>query len=254
MLAVDLAGRIAFVTGAGRGIGFAIAEVLRDAGARVIINDRYQSDADRAAAKIGAGCLAIAGNVADEDECAAMLGRCVELTGSLDILVNNAGVASPVKRTTQQVLEEWQKVIDVNVRGTFLMSRAAARIFSAARSGCIVNIGSVAGLGAIPASNDYSVSKAAIAMMTRTMATDLGRFGIRVNCVAPGFCDAPMLHELLNGDTAAAEASRRRIPLARFGNPAEIGHAVAFLCSDLASYMTGSVIPVDGGWLANGGA
>lgn len=254
MLAVDLAGQTALVTGAGRGIGFAIAEVLREAGARVIVNDRRQADAERAAAKLGTDCLAIAGNVADEDECAAMLARAVELAGNLHILVNNAGVASPVRRTTQQILEEWQKVIDVNVRGTFLMSRAAAQIFCTARRGCIVNIGSVAGLGAIPASNDYSVSKAAIAMMTRTMATDLGRFGIRVNCVAPGFCDAPMLHELLNGDTSAAEASRRRIPLGRFGDPTEIAHTVAFLCSDLARYMTGSVIPVDGGWLANGGA
>ena len=254
MLTVDLDGQTPVVTGAGRGIGFAIAEVLREAGARVIVNDRRQADAERAAAKLGADCLAIGGNVADEDECAAMLSRAVELAGNLHILINNAGVASPVRRTTQQILEEWQKVIDVNVRGTFLMSRAAARIFCTAHRGCIVNIGSVAGLGAIPASNDYSVSKAAIAMMTRTMATDLGRFGIRVNCVAPGFCDAPMLHELLNGDTRAEEASRRRIPLGRFGDPAEIAHAVAFLCSDLARYMTGSVIPVDGGWLANGGA
>jgi NAD(P)-dependent dehydrogenase (short-subunit alcohol dehydrogenase family) len=86
------------------------------------------------------------------------------------------------------------------------------------------------------------------------MAADLGRAGIRVNCVAPGFCDAPMLHELLAGDTDAAEASRRRIPLGRFGEPTEIGHAVAFLCSDLARYMTGAVVAVDGGWLANGGA
>lgn len=254
MLAVDLAGRIAFVTGAGRGIGLAIAEVLRDAGARVIVNDRRQEDAELAAAKIGADSLAIGGDVADEDDCTAMLSRGVDLAGGLHILVNNAGVAAPVRRTTQQLLTEWQKVIDVNVRGTFLMSRAAANVFSAARSGCIVNIASVAGLGAIPASNDYSVSKAAIAMMTKTMAADLGRFGIRVNCVAPGFCDAPMLHELLNGDTNAAEASRRRIPLGRFGLPTEIGHAVAFLCSDLARYMTGSVVPVDGGWLANGGA
>ncbi|NBU25727.1 MAG: glucose 1-dehydrogenase [Gammaproteobacteria bacterium] len=254
MLAIDLSGRVALVTGAGRGIGFAIASVLRDCGARVVINDRGADEADRAAAALGSGTIALAGDIADEDVCDALPGRCVAAAGRYDILVNNAGVAAQMRRTVKQSLADWQRTMDVNVRGTFLMSRAAARHFTAARSGCIVNIASVAGLGAIPASNDYSVSKAAIAMMTRTMAADLGRVGVRVNCVAPGFCDAPMLHGLLAGDAEAAEANRRRIPLGRFGEPAEIGHAVAFLCSDLARYMTGAVVAVDGGWLANGGA
>lgn len=254
MLAIDLSGRVALVTGAGRGIGFAIAAVLRECGARVIVNDRGAEEAARAAAALGAGTLALAGDVTDEGVCDGLPERCVAAAGRYDILVNNAGVAMQPRRTVKQSSADWQRTMDVNVRGTYLMSRAAARHFTAARAGCIVNIASVAGLGAIPASNDYSVSKAAVAMLTRTMAADLGRAGIRVNCVAPGFCDAPMLHELLAGDTDAAEASRRRIPLGRFGEPTEIGHAVAFLCSDLARYMTGAVVAVDGGWLANGGA
>lgn len=254
MLPIDLSGRVALVTGAGRGIGFAIASVLRDCGARLVLNDRSSDSLSDAAGKLGAHSIVLPGDVSDETFCDSVPRLCVESAGRLDILINNAGVAAPVRRTVNQSLSEWQKVIDVNVRGTFLMSRAAARHFSSVRSGCIVNIASVAGIGPIPASNDYSVSKAAVAMMTRTMAADLGRFGIRINCVAPGFCDAPMLHELLNGDSVAEDASRRRIPLGRFGEPEEIGHAVAFLCSDLARYMTGAIVPVDGGWLANGGA
>lgn len=254
MLSLDLSGQVALVTGAAQGIGFAIAAVLRDCGARLVVNDLHPEDAARAATALGAQALAVAGDVSDAADSAAVIARGLGAAGRLDILVNNAGVAARMRRTVDQSSADWQRTIDVNVRGTFLMSRAAAQHFTTVRAGCIVNIASVAGLGAIPASNDYSVSKAAVIMMTRTMAAELGRTGIRVNCVAPGFCDAPMLHDLLQGDEAAAEGARRRIPLGRFGEPVEIGHAVAFLCSDLARYMTGAVVAVDGGWLANGGA
>ena len=253
MLAVDLSGQVAFVTGAARGIGLAIAATLQACGARVIVNDLDATAAAGAAAGLGTGALAIAGDVASEADCESMAAAAVAAAGGLHILVNNAGLGAPLRRTAQQELTDWQRVMDVNLRGTFLMSRAAVRVFTASGRGSIVNIGSVSGLSPMPASNDYGVSKAAVAMLTRTMAADVGRIGIRVNCVAPGFCDAPMLQELQNANAALGESYRKRIPLRRFGAPAEIGNVVAFLCSDLASYVTGAVVAADGGWLANGG-
>jgi NAD(P)-dependent dehydrogenase (short-subunit alcohol dehydrogenase family) len=253
VLAIDLNGRVALVTGAARGIGLAIATQLRDCGARVVVNDLHPDATRRAAATLGADALAVPGDVTSEAACEAVVATAVAGAGGLDILVNNAGVGAPLRRTGEQLSEDWQRVMDVNLRGTFLMSRAAIRKFSDARRGSIVNVGSVAGIAPTPASNDYGVSKAAVAMMTRTMAADVGRIGIRVNCVAPGFCEAPMLQEITDSNAGLGEAYRKRIPLRRFGEPAEVGTIVAFLCSDLASYITGAVIPADGGWLANAG-
>jgi NAD(P)-dependent dehydrogenase (short-subunit alcohol dehydrogenase family) len=250
-LAIDLSGRTALVTGAARGIGFGIAEMLARAGARVAVNDISLDDATSAAARIGPSALAIAGDVSSETDADAIIAA-ANAQGDLDILVNNAGVSEPLAGIRRQQVEDWQRVIDVNLRGTYLMCRALARARTG-RPGAIVNIASVAGLAGFPASHGYGVSKAAIVMLTKTLACEFARYHVRVNAVAPGVIDAPMLAEI-SSTPASHAALLQRVPMGRLGGTHEIGATVAFLCSDAASYITGAIVPVDGGWLAWGGA
>ena len=247
--------RVALVTGGARGIGLAVARGFLARGHAVALLDIDAATlaATEAALDEPARVLAIVGDVSSAPDVARAMAAVAARFGRLDALVNNAGIAV-FKPTLQTTHEEFSRVLAVNLHGAFLCTQAAAPLMQQGGGGAVVNIASISGLRASTLRVAYGTSKAGLIHLTKQHAVELGTVGIRVNCVAPGFCDAPMLHELLNGDTRAEEASRRRIPLGRFGDPAEIAHAVAFLCSDLARYMTGSVIPVDGGWLANGGA
>ncbi|GGC53460.1 SDR family NAD(P)-dependent oxidoreductase [Chelatococcus reniformis] len=251
---LDLNGRTALVTGAAGGIGLAIAARLQSLGARVALADRDESRLARAAESLGPSALAITGDIATEAGAAALTARAIEALGSIDTLVNNAGVAEPIARTVDQQLADWQRVIDVNLRGTYLMCRAvAAHILARKIPGAIVNIASVAGLGGIPSSNGYGVSKAAVVHLTKNLACEWAPRGLRVNCVAPGYIDAPMAHEMFADTRVDRAAIERRLPMHRLGEAGEIANAVAFLASDAASYITGVTLPVDGGWCAYGG-
>lgn len=253
MTSGSLDGRVALVTGAASGIGYGIAAALAQAGARVAINDIAPDAATTAAARLGGNAFPAAGDVSDEGSAETVVTQVVAQAGMIDILVNNAGVPQPLVRLTDLELTDWQKVIDVNLRGNFLMSRAAGRVMIGQKRGAIVNVASVAGLTAFPGSHAYGVAKAGVAMMTQTLATELGVRGIRVNAVVPGVIEAPMLGAIATTDNARATIIER-VPLGRLGTPAEIGQAVAFLASDAASYINGILLPVDGGWLAYGGA
>lgn len=249
---ISLEGRVALVTGAAAGIGFGIATILTRAGARIAINDVDAVAAEAAAEKIGGGAFAVPGNVAVETEASAIIAAVLEAADRLDILVNNAGVPQPITGLTSFPVDAWQRVLDVNLRGTFLMSQAAAREMIEHRRGTIINISSITGLAAIPGSHAYGVSKAGVAMLTQTLASELAHHNIRVNAVAPGVIAAPMLAKMgVNAERIATIEGR--VPMGRLGEPDEIGHAVAFLASDLSSYTTGAVLPVDGGWLAFSG-
>lgn len=247
---IDLRGRVALVTGAARGIGFGIAQMLTEAGAIVAVNDLDAAAAQQAAARLDGPSFAAPGDVSTEAGAHEIIAAVTDRGGGLDCLVNNAGLAAPLVRLADLRVDDWQKVMDVNLKSALLMSQAAA---VAMKGGAIVNIASVAGLVAFPASHAYGVSKAALVMLTMTLATELARRDIRVNAVAPGVVDAPMLEAIIRGPDAAA-ALCARVPLGRPGRAEEIGRAVAFLCSDAASYITGAVLPVDGGWQAFGGA
>ena len=247
---IELSGRTALVTGAGRGISFGIAQVLAEAGATVVVNDLDIRSAQDAAARLGGKCFAVPGNVTSDNEACAIVANVVDRQSSLDFLVNNVGVAAPLVPLSALHIEDWQRVVDVNLKGTLLMSQAAATVMT---GGAIVNIASVAGLVAFPTSHAYGVSKAAVVMLTMTLATELARRGIRVNAVAPGMIDAPMFGAMLRA-ASDADTLTARIPMGRLGSADEVGRAVAFLCSDAASYITGVVLPVDGGFQAFGGA
>ncbi|MBB6427902.1 NAD(P)-dependent dehydrogenase (short-subunit alcohol dehydrogenase family) [Sphingopyxis sp. JAI128] len=238
------------MTGAARGIGFGIARMLAEAGATVAVNDLDAVPAEEAAAQLGGDCFAVPGNVTSEAAAHPIVAGVVDRGHDLDFLVNNAGVAAPLVPLADLSSEDWQHVIDVNLKGAFLMSQAAAAVM---RGGCIVNVASVAGLVGFPASHAYGVSKAAVVMLTKTLATELARRRVRVNAVAPGLIEAPMLDVMIR-NSEDSDALAARIPMGRLGSAEEVGRVVAFLCSDSASYITGAVLPVDGGWQAFGAA
>lgn len=249
---IDLSGKTALVTGGASGIGLAIASQLAAAGACVAINDIDANAAEGAAARVGRGSFAAPGDVSDSAAVDSMVAA-VRTRGAIDILVNNAGVAQPLVSIARLTPEDWQRVIDVNLRGAYLVSRAVYGDMKPRKAGVIVNIASITGLVGFPGSHAYGVSKAAIVMLTQTLACEFARHAIRVNAVAPGLVAAPMLDRMSQDGERLPELVSR-VPLGRLGEPEEIGGTVAFLCSDLAAYITGAVLPVDGGWLAFGGA
>lgn len=245
----DLAGKVVLVTGGGRGIGAAIAALARQSGAQAVVCDL----ADAGEGGLPEDILRLTGDVTSAEACDRVVRETVARFGRIDVLVNNAGILEASRSTLKQDVAHWQQVIDVNLRGTFQMSLAAAPVMAGQGGGAIVNIGSVVGQTGFRASNAYGVSKAGVAMLTKTLSVDLGGRGIRVNAVAPGFVETAMTADLRGATKVARDAYIRRIPLGRFAQPGEIAEAVVFLASDNASYVTGAVLPVDGGYLAFGG-
>ncbi|MGX9391474.1 SDR family NAD(P)-dependent oxidoreductase [Nitrobacteraceae bacterium UC4446_H13] len=253
-MSARLDGTVSLVTGAAGGIGLAIARRLAADGARVVIADRDTARLQTAIAELSNDAVALVADISSEAGVDAMIADAVARLGQLDILVNNAGLAEPIARTVDQELADWERVIDVNLRGTYLACRAFGRHVLPRRvGGAIVNIGSVAGLGGIPSSNGYGVSKAAVAHLTRNLACEWATKGIRVNCVAPGYIEAPMAIEMFANVHVDRSRIEQRLPMQRLGQADEIAAAVSFLVSKDASYITGVTLPVDGGWCAYGG-
>ena len=245
-----LTGRVAVVTGAGRGgrgIGRGIAVALAAAGADVVITARTNiADAEAVAAEciaLGVKAMAVVADIVDEASVEALFKTTMESFGRVDILVNNAGITRDTLLLRMSV-DQWDSVIDANLKGAFLCSRAASKIMLRQKSGRIVNIASVNGLRGSAGQTNYSASKAGLIGFSRSLAKELASRGITVNVVAPGFIDTQMT-DSFEGD--AREQLLKTIPLGRFGQAEDVGAAVAFLASNAASYITGQVLTVDGG-------
>lgn len=247
-----LRGKRILVTGGASGIGLAGAAMFTRMGASVVISDRNEPELQRAAATCGAAGV-VAGDVTVEADCQAMVEAAVDTLGGLDGLFHSAGVSDKVARISDLSAEEWQHIVDVNLRGTFLIAKAIGPVFLAQKSGAVVNVASAYGLGAAPRRHAYAPAKAGVVQMTRTLACEWAIDGIRVNALAPGYIKTPMVDSLLQGGRFGVERIEGRTPLGRFGEPDEIANAAAFLLSDMASYITGVTLPVDGGWMAFSG-
>jgi len=251
---MDLKGKVAIVTGARRGMGKTHALALAKAGAKVVVADISSEDCEAVAAeikKVKGEAIAVKCDVSKKEEVEEMVKKTVEKFGKVDILVNNAGICQ-FKPFLELTEEEWDRTININLKGYFLCAQAAAKEMVKQKSGAIVNIASIAmgqvGVG-FPAITHYCASKGGIVAMTEAMALELAPYNIRVNAVAPGAIDTPMI-DPLKVDPKTMEGTLARVPLHRVGEPEEVSNLVLFLASDASSYMTGSTVVIDGGWLA----
>lgn len=256
---VDLQGKVAVVTGGANGIGRAIVQALADNGAQVVIVDIEGQTAQNAADEVAAGggaCMALAGDVSDQAAMEGVVAKVMERLGHLDILVNNAGINTKRDRAPihQYAVEDWDAILRVDLTGVFITSRAAIPAMLKSGGGRIVNISSIAGLVPLRLQTGYVAAKAGVANLTRSMAIELGRQGILVNAVAPGSTLTRGTEALFYGKDGAytenAASLISHIPLGRPGRTEEIAATVLFLVAPEASYITGAVIPVDGGWIA----
>jgi 3-oxoacyl-[acyl-carrier protein] reductase len=244
-LAIDLTGKVALVTGSTRGIGRSIAATLAAAGARVAVVGRDATVAQQVAAELGEGHAGFGCDVSDPAQVTALVGAVETQMGSCDILVNNAGI------TRDNLMlrikdDDWDAVLDANLRSAFVAIRAASRGMMKRRWGRIINITSVVGLMGNKGQANYAASKAGLIGLTKSVAKELASRNIVCNAVAPGFIQTDMTDAMTPEARAALQG---QIPLERLGAPGDVAQAVAFLASDMAAYMTGQVLVVDGGLL-----
>jgi len=243
MRTIDLAGKVAFVTGSTRGIGLAVARTLHAAGARVAVVGRDAARAQDVAAGLGAGTTGVGCDVADAAQVAEAITAAEQALGPIDILVNNAGL------TRDNILlrlseADWDAVLDANLKGAFLTMRAVTKGMMKRRSGRIINITSIVGIIGNKGQANYAASKAGLIGLTKSAAREYASRGILINCIAPGFIDTDMTAAL---PEEARKVLLEQIALGRLGSPDDIANTVLYLASDLAGYVTGQVLVVDGG-------
>ncbi|MBL7210001.1 MAG: glucose 1-dehydrogenase [Dehalococcoidia bacterium] len=243
-----LVDRVAIVTGAGRGIGKAIALGLADFGANVVVAARTTSDIESTASEIekkGKKALAISTDVRLSDQVSSLVDKTVKEFGRIDILVNNAGTGFQI--STMKMSEGgWDAVIRENLKSVFLCSQAASKVMMAQKKGTIISIASVAGLSAHTVNAAYGAAKAAIISLTKTMAIDLAKYNIRVNAIAPGWIGTSGTMQLFGAQPEAIN----QIPLTRWGQPEDIVGGAIYLASDASLYVTGETIVIDGGLMS----
>lgn len=250
-----LKGKVALITGGSLGLGKATAILFAQEGAAVVITGRTEKtlqDAASEAESKGVKIEYLVSDVAKEDDCKSAVEETVKRHGRVDILFNNAGVLSGAP-THETAIEEWDRIFSINVRGTFMMSKFTIPHMLAAGGGCIVNNSSVLGLKAVAGFTSYVSSKGAVTQLTRAMALDYAGQGIRVNAICPGAIVTPMVTNIIDSmeDKQAAEDLLTSFhPVGRMGEPEEVAKAMLFLCEDGVGFMTGTMLSVDGGWIA----
>jgi NAD(P)-dependent dehydrogenase (short-subunit alcohol dehydrogenase family) len=245
----SLTDRIALVTGGSRGIGRAIALGLAKAGVHLVICSRKLPDLEEVASEIaaqGRQVLPLSVNVRNKDELADLVQKTMDRFGRIDILVNNAGTNPYFGPIIDMEERAWDVTMNTNVKACFLLSQLVGKIMMEQKGGSIINVSSTGGLKASETLGVYSISKAALIMLTKVLAVQLGKYGIRVNAIAPGLVRTEFSRELW-ADEARLENTMKRSPLGRIAAPEEMAGAVVFLASDAASYVTGHVMVLDGG-------
>jgi NAD(P)-dependent dehydrogenase (short-subunit alcohol dehydrogenase family) len=245
----DLEGRVVVVTGASSGLGAQFARTLADEGARVVLaarrRDRIEALADELPDALAVGC-----DVTSEDDCSRLVDAAIKRYGVIDVLVNNAGVSKPA-RVEDETVDDFRHVVEVNLVSTYSLSRRVGTLMAERGQGSIVNIASVVGLvglGRMPQAS-YAASKAGVVNLTRELAAQWARRGVRVNAIAPGFFPSEMTAELFGNAQGEAWVAKMT-PMGRGGRDGELDGALLYLASDASSYVTGAVLPVDGGWTA----
>ena len=240
---IDLSGKTAFVTGSTRGIGLAIANTLYAAGAKVAVVGRDAARARDVAAAMGSRAFGVACDVAQEDQVISAVAAAEAALGAVDVLVNNAGLTRDniLLRLSEQ---DWDAVLDANLKGAFHTTRAVIKGMMKRRAGRIINMSSIVGLTGNKGQANYAASKAGLIGFTKSVAKEYASRNILVNCIAPGFIDTDMTASLPD---AARATLLEQIALGRLGRPEDVAGAVLFLASDLAGYITGQVLVVDGG-------
>lgn len=245
-MTTELEGKVALVTGAARGIGRAIAERLADAGADLALCDLQEEWLAETAAAVerkGRKAFCVAADVSKAPDVDAAVAKVLDVCGGIDVVVNNAGITRDglLVRMSE---EDWDAVLSINLKGTFLMTKAVARPMMKKRAGSVVNIASIIGLIGNAGQCNYAASKAGVIALTKSTAKELAGRGVRVNAVAPGFIESKMT-EVLQEDVK--QSMLDAIPLKQFGKPENVADVVLFLASDAASYVTGQVLTVSGG-------
>lgn len=250
---MDFENKTVVVTGSARGIGRATAQRFYDEGADVIIADVDETAAKRAASELSSDgdILSVGVDVSNRNEVQALVDIAAEEVGGVDILVNNAGVSQTVEPTVDQSIDEWERVIDIHLKGTFLCSKLfAPQLLDG--GGQIVNVSSTTAFGAFPYRTAYGPAKAAIRNLTKVLAVEWATDDVRVNAVAPSYVRTELVNNLIEKGKVDEAKIHERTPMSRLAEPSFVADAIGFLASNQAQFITGVVLPVDGGWTAYG--
>lgn len=243
-------GKVALITGAGKGIGQATALEFAKLGAHVIINGRSKDPLEetlKQVEQVGVKAIVVVGDVADEAIQQETVDRALTEFGRLDYAVNNAGISPWVGTTAECSLEDWKRVIDINLTGTWLGMKYQIPAIIKSGGGSIINMTSVAALMTFGGYSPYSASKWGIVGITKVAAKEYASKGVRVNAIAPGSIATPLFQDVINSTPNSKEDYQKQVPMNRIAESSEVASVVSFLCSDAASYVTGALIPVDGG-------
>jgi NAD(P)-dependent dehydrogenase (short-subunit alcohol dehydrogenase family) len=260
-MASELEGRVAIITGAGRGQGLAAAKLFVGEGAKVVINDLDQDSVDAAVASInkaGGQAIGAVGDISNGEQVRAVLAKTKDAFGGLDILYNNAGIGFSAKErmgiAMDDILncteEDWRRIIDINLTGIFLFCKYGIPMLIERGGGVVINTASIGALRGGPSAHAYGASKAGVVQLTRSIAATYGHKGVRANCICPGVIDTEMIQNHMLKAQGAREAISQRTPIGRIGTAEDIAQLALYLASDAASFMTGQAIAIDGGMTA----